>query len=134
MIAGGGGGGERGRWQGGGTRGPGRRITGGRRVKVGSGGRADSGSAGVALVGVPVHGGGDDVLADSVQIVVGADDVLIVVALPKAPVKGRPAAVFDTANVCVGGNRLEPAANIAQRRGNPAWLPLRKEPPQDHPH
>src|SRR3990172_6966733 len=134
MIAGGGGVRDRGRWQAGGTRGPVRRITGGRRVKVGSGGRAGSGAAGGALVGGPVHGGGGGVFAESGQIVVGADDVLIVVALPKAPVKGRPAAVFDTANVCVGGNRLEPADNIAQRRGNPVWLPLRRAATRGRPY
>src|SRR5205814_506051 len=54
--------------------------------------------------------------ADAIEVVVVADDVLVVIALPEATGKRRPGKPLDALDVGIGRHRLEPRHDLAQRQ------------------
>lgn len=66
-----------------------------------------------------------NVLSNAGELCVGADDVLVVIALPQAADERRPSGSAYAVGVPFRGQSFEPVHYVRQRhrRGNPPWLP-----------
>jgi hypothetical protein len=69
----------------------------------------------VEAVFVPVCRVCLDVFANAVEITIIANDVVVIVAMPEAPIVGWPTGFLHAAAVAYRGDGLEPFHDVAER-------------------